>query len=78
MAVLSSSPNPETNAYYTRMDEENSMSVAVAHREIDEFGKNYTLLAIAPKGAEYRQEWAGNFNVGTAMMHEGFKAGRGR
>lgn len=69
----------ETNKYYTLEKKENSAAAALAHRTITEGDKTYTLLAILPRSAGYKQEWVGNFNVNdgsTEKMHAGFKAGR--
>ena len=65
-----------TNEYYKLVMQENSAAAAVGHREIKAGGKTYTLLAIIPRSAGYKQEWAGNFTVGSGDIHEGFKAGR--
>ena len=65
-----------TNKYYKLEKEENSAGVAVAHRAIKDGDKEYTLLAIIPRSAGYKQEWAGNFTVGDGDIHEGFKAAR--
>ena len=65
-----------TNKYYTLDNEENSAAVAVGHKEIKTNDKTYTLLAIIPRSAGYRQEWVGNFDVGNSGIHKGFKAGR--
>ena len=66
----------ETNIYYTIEKEEDSIGVAIGHRTIKCGGKEYTLLAIFPRGAGYKQEWAGNFNVGGGDYHEGFMQAR--
>ena len=68
--------NVSTNKYYTLEKEENSASVAVGYRNIRVDGKDYTLLAIIPRSAGYKQEWVGNFTVGDGDIHEGFKAAR--
>jgi len=68
--------NVETNKYYTLEKQENSGAVAVGHKTIVASGKEYTLLAIIPRSAGYKQEWAGNFNVGDGDIHRGFKAAR--
>lgn len=68
--------DPETNKYYTLEKQENSCGVTVGHRKLSADGKDYTLLAIFPRSAWYKQEWAGNFNVGDGTVHEGFKEAR--
>ena len=65
-----------TNKYYTLEKQENSAGVAVGHKTLQVDGKEYTLLAIMPRSACYKQEWAGNFTVGDGSIHEGFKAAR--
>ncbi|MBO4838215.1 MAG: hypothetical protein J5493_02465 [Lachnospiraceae bacterium] len=66
----------ETNRYYALATQENSIGVAVARRTVKAFGHRYTLLAVIPRSAGYKQEWAGNFTVGGGVMHEGYKAAR--
>ena len=69
----------ETNKYYAIEKKENAAAAALGHRTITEGDKTYTLLAVIPRSAGYKQEWAGNFNVNdgtTERMHAGFKAGR--
>ena len=66
----------ETNKYYTLEKQVNSAGVAVGRREIQADGKTYTLLAVIPRSANYKQEWAGNFTVGEGAYHDGFKQGR--
>lgn len=66
----------QTNTYYDREKEENSMGCIVGHKPIRVGSKSYTLLAVIPRSAGYKQEWAGNFTVGTGSIHQGFKAGR--
>ena len=65
-----------TNTYYTVEKHENSMAVAVGHKTIIQDGNNYTLLAIIPRSAGYKEEWAGNLITGDGDIHEGFKAAR--
>lgn len=66
----------ESNSWYSHEMLENSVGVALGHRTINVNGKEYTLLAIIPRSAGYRQEWAGNMNVGEYGIHEGFKEAR--
>ena len=68
--------NVSTNKYYTLEKEENSAGVAVGHKTITVNNKDYTLLAVIPRSAGYKQEWAGNFTVGDGDIHEGFKSAR--
>ena len=65
-----------TNKYYTLEKEENSAAVAVGHKTIKTNKGIYTLLAIIPRSAGYKQEWAGNFTVGDGNIHTGFKSAR--
>ncbi len=66
----------ETNKYYTLEKQVNSASAAVGHRTVEADGKSYTLIAVIPRSAGYKQEWAGNFTVGDGDYHDGFKQGR--
>ncbi|MBQ9314146.1 MAG: InlB B-repeat-containing protein [Clostridia bacterium] len=66
----------ETNQYYKTEKRENSMGVCVGQKSIMQDGNSYTLLAIVPRSAGYKQEWAGNFTIGDGDIHEGFKAAR--
>ena len=59
----------ETNAWYQAEMLENSAAVAVGHRSVEADGKTYTLLAVIPRSAGYKQEWAGNFTVGAGKIH---------
>lgn len=65
-----------TNKYYTLEKQENSAAVAVGRRTIVCDKKTYTLLAVIPRSANYKQEWVGNFTVGNGDYHDGFKQGR--
>ncbi|MBE5970170.1 MAG: lipase family protein [Lachnospiraceae bacterium] len=65
-----------TNKYYTLEKEVNSVGVCVGHKKITANGKDYTLLAIVPRSAGYKEEWAGNFTVNDGSIHYGFKAAR--
>ena len=68
----------ETNGWYQSEAQRNSAAVAVGRRTVTADEKDYTLLAVVPRSAGYKQEWAGNFTVGDTegRMHEGFKAAR--
>lgn len=68
--------NVSTNKYYTLEKQENSAGVAVGYKTIKVDDRDYTLLAIIPRSAGYKQEWNGNFTVGDGDIHEGFKAAR--
>lgn len=64
------------NQYYHSQSRANSCAAAVGRKTIMQDGKSYTLIAIIPRSAGYGQEWAGNFNVGSGSIHEGFKDAR--
>lgn len=66
----------EVNIEYTLEPEEQTMGVAMAYRVIGEGEDAYTVLAIIPRSAGYKREWAGNFTVGKEGVHEGFATGR--
>ena len=71
----------ETNAYYTVRSEENSAAAAFGHKTIRYDGRDYTLLAVVLRSADYTQEWTGNFTISdegadAGSMHVGFKAAR--
>lgn len=66
----------QTNTYYDKEKEANSAGCIVGHKTIIVGGKPYTLLAVIPRSAGYKQEWTGNFTVGTGSIHQGFKAAR--
>ena len=66
----------ETNKYYTIEKQKNSAAAALGRRTVEADGKSYTLIAVIPRSAGYKQEWAGNFDVGGGDFHEGFKQGR--
>ena len=51
--------------------------VCIGHKKLTVGDREYTLLAVIPRSAGYKQEWAGNFDVDNANdTHYGFKAGR--
>lgn len=68
--------NIESNKYYKLEKKENSVGVIIGQRKIIQDGQEYTLLAIIPRSAGYKQEWAGNFTIGEGQLHEGFKMAR--
>ena len=68
--------NIESNKYYNLEKKENSVGVIIGNKTIIQDGKEYTLLAIIPRSAGYKQEWAGNFTIGDGNIHEGFKSAR--
>ena len=56
---------------------EESIGTIIGQKTIHDYdGKAYTLLAIFPRNAGYGAEWAGNFNMGKAGIHQGFLEAR--
>ena len=66
----------EANGWYTTEAEPNSLAVAIGTRTLTVDGHEYTLLAIIPRSVNYRQEWAGNIDLETGNIHEGFLEAR--
>lgn len=66
----------ETNKYYGMENLPSSFAVAMGRKTISVKGKKYTLLVVIPRSDSYRQEWAGNFIVGSGDIHRGFKEAR--
>ena len=68
--------NVEANTWYSVEKEEDSCGVAMGMRTITVDGTSYTLLAIIPRSINYKREWAGDVNVGTGYIHQGFLEAR--
>ena len=70
--------NIKKNQYYTTGTKlEDSMGAIIGSKVIkDTNHKPYTLLAVFPRNAGYEAEWAGNFNIGTSGIHQGFLLAR--
>lgn len=77
--------NFKVNDDYTEEPGEQTMGVGLAYRVIGEGKDAFTVLAIVPRSAGYKKEWAGNFTVGKNTvdkigdkkgLHEGFTTGR--
>ena len=68
----------QLNAYYLQdIVLEDSIGCAIARKTVkDGEGNEFTLLAVCPRNAGYRCEWAGNFKLGTGGIHQGFLAAR--
>ena len=49
-----------------------TIATAIAMKETNIDGEQYTLLAVAISGGAYLDEWESNFLVGTGIHHEGF------
>lgn len=56
--------------------ERDSIGVIAGNKIINDGEKNYTLIAVAVRGAGYEAEWAGNFRLGEDGEHEGFSIAR--
>ncbi len=68
--------NISLNTYYTSETLDDSAACGLGTKKINAFGKEYTLLAVIPRGDGYKREWAGNMNVGAGDYHIGFKDAR--
>lgn len=68
--------NVSVNRYYNSLSKANSCAAAVGHKTIQQGEKRFTLIAVIPRSSGYQQEWAGNFNIGSGNIHEGFLAAR--
>ena len=64
----------QLNEYYAKgIFLEDSMGSIIGRKSIKDYdGKEYTLLAVFPRNAGYRDEWMGNFNLGAEGIHDGF------
>jgi len=62
------------NTYFSEnLTLENSIGAIVGKKAIKDYdGNPYTLVALFPRNAGYRDEWVGNFNVGVDGIHKGF------
>lgn len=69
--------NVEANMEYNLENLPLSAGVCIGQKKVTFDGKEYTLLAVIPRSAGYKQEWAGNFQVDNANdTHYGFKQAR--
>ena len=68
--------NIEYNDAYTLKPERDSIGVVVGNKKINDNGTEYTLIAVAIRGAGYEAEWASNLLLGESGDHEGFAASR--
>lgn len=62
----------ETSSY-EGMPYTNSIAAAYAQKNLDTDYGNYTLIAVAIRGAGYEAEWGGDFVVGQNGNHRGFQ-----
>ena len=65
--------NIEINEGYTIKPTMDSIGVIAGNMPITTDGEDYTLVAIAVRGAGYGQEWASNFTLGLEDQHQGFR-----
>lgn len=60
------------NDYYTKPTEHDSIGLICGHRTIRADGKDYELVLMGIRGANYFMEWCGNLAAGKEGDHEGF------
>ena len=69
--------DPETNDYFAKgLTLPDSVGCVLGHKTLIDGNRTCTLLAVLPRSGGYGSEWAGNFNVGTAGIHQGFLLAR--
>ncbi len=68
--------NIETNQWFNSKPTMDSIGVIAGNMPITLSDGEYTLVAIAVRGAGYEQEWASNFTLGTSLQHKGFSEGK--
>ncbi len=68
--------NIEVNEDFTVKPTMDSIGVIAGNMPITVENEDYTLVAIAVRGAGYGQEWASNFTLGTENQHQGFSEGK--
>ncbi len=61
------------NEYYMKKPKSDSIAVSAASKRVRYSDGNYTLIAVGVRGANYENEWGGNFRIGTEDLHEGFR-----
>ncbi len=66
----------KTNKYYNKDKLRNSIGCVAGHRKLTDGDKEYTILAVFPECAGYKQEWCGNLTVGKDGLHQGFREAR--
>ncbi len=62
----------ETNAYFKIKPTIDTIGALAAYKKVRCNGKEYTLIAVAVRGAGYEREWSGNFKIGDLGQHDGF------
>ena len=60
------------NEDFNKEPTKDSIGFVFAKKTINVSGKDYTLIAVNFRNANYGKEWFGNVNVGGGTMHEGF------
>lgn len=65
----------DTNGDYRIKMTETTLGVACAHKTIADNGKDYTLIALAPRSAGYEAEWMSNFIISKDSGDKGNHAG---
>lgn len=68
--------NIAVNEGYTIKPTTDSIGVIAGNMPITLSDGDYTLVAIAVRGAGYGQEWASNFTLGLENQHRGFSEGK--
>lgn len=63
----------EANEDFYKEPGTNTMGVIVGMKTIKMEDEEYTLIALATRGANYYSEWAGNFRIGITSNHAGFE-----
>ncbi len=66
------------NDFFTKPTEHDSIGLACAHRPVKADGKDYELVMLGIRGANYFYEWCGNLEVGESGDHEGFTTAAGK
>lgn len=64
--------NAEGNEWMHKKARANSAGVSAAEKPYTDSKGKATLIAIGFRGAGYRSEWGGNFNLGETGEHQGF------
>ncbi len=64
--------NIKTNDWFTKKPETDSIGVIVGSKTVASNEEDYTLVAVAVRGAGYEAEWTSNFTIGDVGQHSGF------
>ena len=65
----------EVNDDFKREPTVDSIGLAMANKQINDHGEEYTLVALAIRGSGYGAEWVENFQMGTGENSEGHHEG---